>query len=79
MARSMLGRRVPSAVIRGALTRILAAQTEPATARDLTTAVYHLTGEDRVSSEKVGIVLRRMAADGQARKTDDGLWVGVSS
>lgn len=79
MARSMHGRRVASSVIRDALTQILAKQDQPASARDLATAVYHFTGDDRVGYEKVAIALRAMAADGTVRKTSTGLWEAVQS
>lgn len=79
MARSMHGRRVKSDVVREALTKLLADQTEPVSTRDLVTAVYHLTGDDHIGNGNVAPVLRRMAAAGQARRTVDGLWVGVSS
>lgn len=75
----MLGRRVNRGAIRRALTVVLAGQTGPASVRDLVTAVYHFTGYDHVGHGNVAPELRRLAAEGKARKTAAGMWVGVPS
>lgn len=79
MARNLSGSSVPRALIRDALAKLLADQPGPVTVRDLATAVYHFLDNDRVSYSAVALELRRMAADGLARKTDAGLWVGGAS
>ena len=71
-------RGVPGSVIRDALTQLLARQTEPASVRDLVTAVYHLTGDDQVSYGNVTQGLRAMLADGVVERVDRGHWQAVT-
>lgn len=75
MARNLSGAGVSRALIREALSKLLADQTEPVSSQDLATAVYHYLDNDRVSHSGVALELQRMAGDGAARKTDAGLWV----
>ena len=72
-------RGVPGAVIRDALTQLLAKQTEPASVRDLTTAVYHLTGDGRVSYGNVTQGLKDLRAQGLVERVDRGYWQAVQS
>ncbi len=70
-------RGVPGTVIRDALTQLLARQPEPASVRDLVTAVYHLTGDDRVSYGNVTQGLKDLRAQGLVERVDRGYWQAV--
>lgn len=72
-------RGVSGVVIRDALMELLAKQTEPASVRELVTAVYHVTGDDRVSYGNVTVGLRALAKAGRVRRTGAGMWEAVSS
>ena len=71
-------RGVPGTVIRDALTQLLARQPEPASVRDLVTAVYHLTGDDRVSYGNVTQGLKDLLAQGIVERVDRGYWQAVT-
>lgn len=73
----MTARGVSGVVIRDALTQLLASG--PAPVRELVTAVYHRTGDDRVSYGNVTAALRLMEASRAARRTADGMWEAVPS
>ncbi len=75
----MKPRGVPGAIIRDALVQLLAGQAEPTSVRELVTAVYHRTGDDRIGYGNVTSALRDLAADGQVVRVDRGYWQAVSS
>ena len=72
-------RGVSGVVIRDALTQLLAKQPEPASVRELVTAVYHVTGDDRVSYGNVTQGLRDLLAAGAVERVGRGHWQAVRS
>lgn len=68
--------RVRSAVVRAALLELLRKSSEPATTRDLVTAVYHFTGNDHVGYDHVRQGLRVLASENAVVESADG-WRAV--
>jgi hypothetical protein len=68
---------MPKHKVRDAVLELLRKSPEPATVRELTTAAYYFTGDDRVTYAAVNSVLRFLARDGLVEQTD-GMWRAVS-
>lgn len=79
MAATRKHNRATGPAIRAALTELLTKSPGPVPVRELVTAVYHVTDDDRVSYGNVSEGLRRLAADGVVRRVDRGLWEAVQS
>lgn len=73
----MKSRGVPGAVIRDAIVQLLDGQVEPTSVRELVTAVYHRTGDDRVGYGNVAQGLRDLAAEGRVARLGNGYWQAV--
>lgn len=69
---------VSGAVIRAALLEVLPKTGEPATTRDLVTAVYYHTGNDRVGYGNVQEALKELERQGSVARWA-GSWMAVPS
>lgn len=63
---------MPRSLVRDAVLAILRKSSEPATIRDLATAAYYFTGDDRVGYAAVYNAVRHLSADGLVEHCEGG-------
>lgn len=74
----MARKQIAGSVIRNAVLEVLRRSGEPAKTREVVTAVYFFTGNDRVGYDNVRTVLRALAAEQVVVESVDG-WQAVES
>jgi hypothetical protein len=69
---------IPKLLVRNAVLEILRKSSEPATTRELATAAYYFTGDDRVGYGAVQNTLRALLEERLVEKVAPGTWRAVA-